>query len=154
MRATVGAALCAGLLLASAASAASAEEVGAWRRLTRDAAFEVAVDTASFTGPPTRRAARTVIVSLAEETPRPFLVVETEIDCEARTISAARMSLHDSAGAVMREGDLPAETETVDEADGTAELARAACGESVLDGEAFPSAAAFAAWTATLLTEP
>lgn len=151
MRTTLGAALSAGLLLASAATAQDAMD---WRRLTRDGDFEVAVDTASFTGPQTRRTARTVIVSLAEETPRPFLVLETEIDCEARTINAARMSLHDSAGTVVRQADLPPEVETVDEDDGTAELARAACGEAALDGEAFASAAAFATWTATLPTEP
>ena len=149
--AVLGAALSAGLLLAPAAAAQDAMD---WRRLTRDASFEVAVDTASFTGPPTRRTARTVIVSLAEETPRPFLVIETEIDCEVRTINAARMSLHDSAGAVVRQGDLPPDTQTLQERDGTAQLGRAACGEGVLDGQAFVSAAAFAAWTATLPTGP
>ena len=124
MRATLGAALSAGLLLASAATAQDAMD---WRRLTRDAGFEVAVDTASFTGPQTRRTARTVIVSLAEETPRPVLVLETEIDCEARTINAARMSLHDSAGTVVRQADLPPEVDTVDEDDGTGRTLAGTC---------------------------
>ncbi len=150
-RASLAAAVSAGLLLASAAAALDAMH---WRRLTRDASFEVAVDTASFTGPPTRRTARTVIVSLTEQPPRPFLVVETEIDCEDRTINAARMSLHDSAGAVVRQGDLPSDTQALQERDGTAQLGRAACGEDVLDSQAFVSAAAFAAWTTTLPTEP
>ncbi|HZW16183.1 MAG TPA: hypothetical protein VFF66_08015 [Brevundimonas sp.] len=135
--------LAAVLIFGATGAAAQTED---WRLLAQDGPVDVAVDVASFSGPPDRRTVRSAMVSREEDDPFAYLIVDVVIDCTARTISAEAMSARDVGGAVLRQQDLPPETAPVNEADGTAATARAACEGAEISQTRFESAPAFAAW--------
>lgn len=135
---------------ATGAGAQTAE----WRRLGQDGPFEIAVDIGSFTGPRTERVARTLLAPMEEGAAGPYMVLHVRIDCEARTISAVDAIAYDARGSVLGEGPLDPDTTAVEESEGSARLARAACDGAEIDSPTFDSAAAFAAWAATQVAKP
>jgi hypothetical protein len=138
-----GTTLAAFLMLGATGAAAQTED---WRLLGQDGPVDVAVDVDSFGGPPDRRTVRSAMVSRDEGDPFAYLIVDVVIDCTARTVSAVAMSARDVGGAVLREQQLAPETAPVNEADGTAATARAACEGAEISQTRFQSAPAFAAW--------
>ena len=124
----------------------AAAQIGDWRLLAQDGPVDVAVDVGSFSGPPDRRAARTVMVPREEGDPFAYLIVDVVIDSDARTISAVAMAAHDAGGEVLQRRNLPPETTPVSESDGTASTARAACEGADIGEIGFESAPAFVAW--------
>ncbi len=136
-------ALVTAVLSAASGGAAHAQE---WRYLARDGHVEVAIDVDSFSGPQTHRTAQSVIVSTEAGDPFGYLIVAATIDCRARTITGVSISAHDQQGLLLDKRDLPPETDSVQEAGGTATLANAACDGVELTGRSFGSADAFAAW--------
>jgi hypothetical protein len=146
----LGLTIVAGLMAATPVAVAQTMD---WRRLGQDGPFEIAVDVGSFAGPRTQRVARTAMVSL-EESPVPYMVLNVQVDCEARTISALSAVAYNSEGSVLREGALEPDTAAIEESEATVTLAGAICDGMEIEGPAFESVATFAAWAETRSIEP
>lgn len=146
----LGLTMVAGLMAATPGAIAQTMD---WRLLGQDGPFEIAVDVGSFSGPRTQRVARTAMVSL-EESPAPYMVLNVQVDCEARTISAVSAIAYDGQGSVLGERAMEPDTTAIEESEATVTLAGAICDGMEIEGPAFESAATFAAWAATRSIEP